>query len=278
MRIVFHKAIALAIALILGLGIYLPGCGDKKTTAPVEQMGYYVYFGDQGELNIFYRYHTGTMMLDSFYLPYNSLLDGFGISPDGKTMYLHPDDGIVEVSLDSLVVVAEHPIYLPKGGPTGNGHEVIISPDGRYLALLNRYLHLVDLTDFSVIYTDTTHYAGHGWFSQDSKSFFCSIPSNYYALEIILADVPEIRYHAFENAAVWRIKTSTKERLWFLYLGIGGGVFLFQTYDVEKDSIIFEKALNPGAGDMEVTPNGRYVIYTQPGDWGYGCLKFPRIG
>ena len=41
--------------------------------------------------------------------------------------------------------------------------------------------------------------------------------------------------------------------------------FLFAVYDVANDSIIFSDYLNPGNGKLLVTPDGRYVFYSNRG-------------
>jgi len=39
----------------------------------------------------------------------------------------------------------------------------------------------------------------------------------------------------------------------------------FEVYDVATDSIIFRDILIPGAGDIALTSDGKYVFYTNPG-------------
>jgi hypothetical protein len=276
-RVIIKAAIAVCL-LILALGIYLVGC-SKKGLEPVEYKIYYAYFGDQKAPNQYFRYNTTTFEVDTFELPYDSYYDGFCISPDGKTMYLHPDDGIVEVSLDSFVVMAEHPIYLPKNGSTGDGHEVIISPHGRYLAMLNRYLHIVDLTDYSVVYLDTTTLAVSGWFTNDSKTFFCAVPGpdRTEALEVLMDETPEIRRHIFEAGALTKIMTSADNRLWFLMLYAGDGFSVFQVHDTETDSIIYSYSRCPGSGSMAISTDGRFVAYSRPGNMLGWCSLYPYI-
>jgi len=279
MRIVFLKAAALVCALSLGLGIYLVGCCDKKITQPVEPKEYYAYFGDQQVPHTYFRYNTATLELDTFYLPYDSYNDGFCISPDGKTMYLHPDNGIVEVSLDSFVVVAEHPIVLPKGIVSGPGHQIVVSPDNRYLAVLMGNLHILDLSDFSVIYSDTSTLFANGWFTDDSRTFFCAVrgTERYEMLEVSLNDSLEVKRHLFEAGSFSQIVTSPDNRMWFLMLYAGYGFSIFQVYDIEKDSVLFSDVRCPGMGHMAITPDGRYVAYSRPGGMQGWCTPYPYI-
>jgi len=270
-----------ACVLILAFGIYLGGCDtlSVKPIEPGETPEYYAYFSDMQTRNNYFRYNTSTMEIDTFYLPYDSYYDGFGISPDGKTMYLHPDDAIVEVSLDSFVVVAEHPIDLPKGNVTMHGHEVIVSPDNRYLAVINWNLYIIDLADYSIVYSDTSTYFERGWFSNDSKSFFCAAQGEdrNEVLEIVFNDGLLVNQYQFDGGSVHHIIAFPDNDLWFLLLYPGYGIDNFQVYDRAADSIIFGRAMCPGGGYLEITPNGQYVIYSHPGSaFGY-CPPYEYI-
>lgn len=279
MRIVFLKVAAGAGALILAFGIYLAGCCNEKITNPTEPKEYYAYFADRQTPNTYYRYNTATLVLDTFYLPYDSYNDGFCISPDGKTMYLHPDDGIVEVSLDSFVVVAEHPIVLPKGLVTGPGHQLVVSPDNRYLAVLMGNLHILDLSDFSIIYSDFSTLFQRGWFTDDSKIFICSMMGQKggEVFEIRLNDSLEVKRPLSNGGSVSQIITSPDNSLWFLMLYVGYGFSIFQVYDVEKDSIVFSDIKCPGFGHMAITPDGRHVAYTRPSNLQQWCPPYMYI-
>jgi len=265
-RYLIHRT-AIIFAVMIAIALALSCTDDDKGTQPVEPTEYYAYFSDIQARNKYFRYNTSTMEIDTFSLPYDSYYDGFGISPDGKTMYLHPDDGIVEVSLDSFVVVTEHPIVLPKGNVTLGGHEVVVSPNNRYLAVLNWNLHIINLTDFSIVYSDTSTYFKSGWFSDDSKSFFCAAQGEdrNEALEIVFGDSVLVKKHRFDGGSVQHIMTSPDNRLWFLLLYAGYGIDDFQVYDREADSIIFGRAMCPGNGYLQITPYGQYVIYSHPG-------------
>jgi hypothetical protein len=279
MKKYFVNLAVVASVMILVGGIYSLGCSKKKGINPSDPKEYYAYFGDTQARNTYFRYSTSTLKIDTFSLPYDSYNDGFGISPDGKIMYLHPDDGIVEVSLDSFKVTDEHPIDLPKGGTVGPGHEVIISPDNRYLAVLNRYLHLVDLTDFSVIYSDTSTTFLNGWFANDSRSFFCAAEGvdRYELLQVGLEDSIEVILNRIEDGSVSEIITSPDGDLRFMLLYIGYGTERFQVREMPADSLVFEKVLCPAAGDLAITPDGRYVVYSQPGTMQMWCPPWAYI-
>ena len=54
----------------------------------------------------------------------------------------------------------------------------------------------------------------------------------------------------------------------FLYLNYGHPTWSFEVYEPYLDSIIFQDFLIPGAGQIAITPDGRYVFYSSPGRTG----------
>ncbi len=260
-----HRTVVICIAL-LSLGLVL-SCDDDydNPVNPIPGGEYYVYFADEQAPNTFFRYHTGTMELDSFHLPYVLGEDGFGISPDGKTMYLHPDMGIAEVSLESLTVIAEHPIDIPKGMLAYPGHQVKVSPDGQYLAILNPYLHIVRLADYSIIYADTQAVYLSGTFTADAQSFLTPRlgVSPAVVREIALGDPVGVRDHDFGGVYPWRVVATSDNSQWFVLMGITTCYDQFRAYAMPSESLLFSLDINHGHGDLVVTPDDRHAIHTQ---------------
>ncbi len=270
-----RSIMAAAGILLVSLGISC--CDDDNPVKPPPAKDYYIYFANELSPNAYYRYNTGTMQVDSFFLPYNSVFDGFGISPNGKTMYLHPDEGIVEVELDSFTVVAEHPLVLKKS--MNSKHQVLVSPNGRYLALLNEYLHIVDLNDLSIVYADTINRVGHGWFTADSRNLLCYVNdtvdqySHVYILEVNFGDTIAAVRHEFPFGVPTRIVASPDYQKWFMLMYITAGIYGFQVYELGLDSITYHHSMCFENGDLQITPDGNEVIYSyyQPGYILDGC-------
>jgi len=261
-----------------GLGVIillLAGCCDKKGPEPVQPKDYYVYFGDaEASPNTYLRYNTGTCQLDSFDLPYNSWECGFGISPDGKKMYLHPDGFIAEVSLESLVVVAEHAISIKEAHYNVVPREVLVSPDNRHLAIVSGYVHILDMADFSVVYADTQSVYKFGWFSDDGGMFLSSGRDSMdvtHVLELGLNGDYPVRKHYFDGGDPYRVIASADNRRWFMLSYLGAGVSRFRVYDMPSESLLFSISMCPSNGDLEITPGGHYVFYSQPGSLLIGC-------
>jgi hypothetical protein len=259
-------------AVVLSAGLLaLLGCGEDKPTQPTEPRDYYIYFADQMSVNHYFCYHTGTGIIDSFTLPYDSWESGFGISPDGKTMYLNPDGHIIRVSLDSYVVIAENPvdIELPH---ISRPRSIIVSPDGQYMAI-NRYdLYLLNVSDFSVVYHDTNETL-NGRFAKNGDIFICSGYDSIggYALQIDMANGFAETKWRFASGGPLHVIPDADYKRFFLYLHVYNDLFVFQVYDIASDSIIFSKSLYPGTGDMEITTDDWYIIFSQPGSWISEC-------
>jgi len=255
--------LAVIISVCVGLTVVLFACCDRenpfKPPPDTEEKDYKVYFADADHPYTYFAYHTATGVLDSFTLPYRCD-SGFAVSPDGTTMYLHTAHSVVVVDLDSLTLRAEHTLET-------KGNQMSISPDGAFLGVLHTELTIVRTSDFSVVYHGAA-YSFNGIFSSDSKTFYCATidEQNYiYLNRIRLGDSLSVDSTYFADGATWRIVPTRDESLWFLFLWIWNDIFVFEAYNTLTDSVIYRMGFAPGHGDMEITPDGRYVIFSQPG-------------
>jgi DNA-binding beta-propeller fold protein YncE len=91
-------------------------------------------------------------------------------------------------------------------------------------------------------------------------------PPDPFAYRVDLADtLSPVTRKTFPDGSPLQLVPSLDEKKWFLYLKFSTFGCLFAVYDTLTDSIIFRDYLTPGTGDLELTPNGRYVFYTNPG-------------
>lgn len=258
MDILSKAAVSAALVVVGCLCSCLTGCSEKATDPTTEGISAYdFYFVTGAEEYLYYRYNTGTMDLESFTLPYSNREGGLCISPDGKSMYLNTEGQIVKISLDSMTVKYEQPI-------SASGQELVISPDEKYIAFLLPGLHLVDLSDFSVVYTEThdTISYRNGRFSKGGEVFVCTASGSYegYVLEIDLDHGFTTSKYYFDRDWPWlAIPDAENQRL---YLGTGKA---FLIYDLTGDSVLYIRPLDFRISDMEITPDDRFVIYCQPG-------------
>ena len=255
--------LAVIISVCVGLTVVLFACCDRenpfKPPPDADTTDYKVYFNDAEHLYTYFAYHTATKSVDSFTLPYPSDR-GFAISPDGKTMYLNTGTSIAVIDLDSLVVLDERPINVI-------GYMVTISPDGQYLAVMEPELAIVQVCDFSTIFYDDG-YSGNGIFSADSKTFYCATFDSggyLFAHKISLSNTITADTIYFPGGDAWRIVPNRSQTTWFLFLWVRLDYFIFRVYDPLVDSTLFDYLFAPGHGDMLITPDGRYVVFSQPG-------------
>jgi hypothetical protein len=255
---ILSKASGVALVIAGCLGIYVTGCSDSSTgPTTVSSKAYEFYFVTGAEEYLYYRYNTGTMDLESFTLPYSNREGGFCISPNGNSMYLNCEDQLVKLSLESMMAEYEQPI-------SAGGQELVISPDEKYLAFLHPDLYLVDLTDFSIVYSDnqdTTSYR-NGRFSKGGEVFVCTAggPNEGYVLEIDLDHGFAIdRYHFGRDWPRLAIPDVANQKL---YLSASNA---FLVYDLIGDSALYSRNAYPVISDMEITPDGHSVVYCQPG-------------
>jgi hypothetical protein len=258
MRINLWKAAALVCVLLLGLGIYLAGCcDDDNPVKPVPAKDYTVYFYDavHDEGNWHFTYHPTSNTIDSVWLPYSSPPL---ISADGKKMYSwnQVDDMIDVRELDSFTLIDQLPYRAP----------LSVSPDNQLMAVRDREddLHILRTSDYSVVFSDST--LGGGVFSSNSRTFY-GLPTDGGILRIDLSDSLFTTTHfSLPFGAVTHIRPSKDETRIFLYLHRYGFNHYFAVYDIASDSLVFTEYLWPGFGELEITPGGRYVFYTNPGD------------
>jgi hypothetical protein len=123
-----------------------------------------------------------------------------------------------------------------------------------------------------------------GVFSQDGKSFYGAggwdpdAPGPPYAYWVDLSESPyAVTRTTFPDGGVWRIAPSIDEGKWFLLLQFGTFDFYFAVYDLKQDSIIFRQYLTPGSGDIELTPDGKYAFFTNPGTLLAGPTPSPFV-
>ncbi|MGH8015071.1 MAG: hypothetical protein ACREBV_02655 [Candidatus Zixiibacteriota bacterium] len=243
----------LAWAIAFGAISVLPTC-DK----PFEPVGvlkdYPAYFFDliSNDSNWYFVYHPTANTIDSIYLPYASLPI---VSADGKKLYIQ-DSGATSVAVletDSFTVIDRLP------------YEAVlsVSPDNQLIFARKNGMNLLKTSDYSVIYQDSR--IGDGRFSKNSKRLYGLSNTGRVIHRIEISD------SVFESAqfntpfgVVRDLEPSKDESKLLLYLVTTFGDY-FAVHDIALDSIIFLEAQQPGYGEMEITPNGRYVFYTDPG-------------
>lgn len=229
----------------------LPDCPAPKD--------YTVYCWDKSNEGWYFGYHPSTNEVDSFFI---SARGALVVSADGKLGYrTNRDDEYVRVvSLDSLRSgdTLQATAILPLGNVAA------VSPDGQLIVSSKGGLSILRTSDYTEIHHDSSLFGQV--FSPNSKRVYGRIRGTYNALKLDLSDsLHPVTIKEFTGYLVYDIVPSPDETKWYLYMATYTHQ-LFAVYDVEADSIIFSEAMWPGNGDLAVTPNGKYVFYTNPGN------------
>lgn len=267
MRVVLFMAGTLVLLLI---AVLLLGCGDDDNpTGPSdgELKDYVFYFtgydgNDAGSEPTYYRYYSAQQKVDTV----GSLGDRFGyglraVSADGERLYFSHEGSIHVVDSSTFETITV----------LGYSGDVVVSPDNQLIAVIGYDIWILSVPDYSVVFHDTADARTRGSaFSTNSQRFYCgsgtSGPSVYVVdLE---AEEPQLEESPlpYPELQLQKIIPSVDETKWFLYRRIRHDVFAFEAYDVGMDSLVFSLVFGPGYGDMAMTPDGRYVFFTSPGE------------
>lgn len=249
-------------AVLLTALLAVWSCGDGPT-GPGVAKDYPVYFNAGTSMRPSYRYHPRSRTVDTLILPYNSD-NTLAVSADGSTLYLAGDNGIAVVAADSLTIARVLPYHSGSGG-------VATSRDSRYVAVAGDGFFLLRAEDYSLAFSDTGQMS-HAVFSRDGTSVFCiggydpgTSHPYVYRLTILDSGFVGMRIRPNLPGLPWRIVPIPSAEKWLLLLKLGLTDYRFAVYDAASDSLVFAEDVAPGAGDIEVTSDGRYAFYSNPG-------------
>jgi hypothetical protein len=259
---VLRKAAVLAVALILGLGIYFTGCSKKGTEPEPTTKQYPVYFiaGDPNiaDDELCYQYYPGTGEIDSFPLlvwPNRHM----SVSADGKQLWISTYDTIYVFDIETKSIVGE--ISLTSGWT-----KAVFSSDNRLAAFSYTELFIIDAHDYSVIFSDTSATLfGSGHFSFNGERYYTTYNGNH-AYVIDLSDNINVTHHLFDNLGfIQEILPSIDETLWFIVTRATAYHSGFFVYDTSIDSIIYSELIAPQPVRIKRSPCGKNVYLTAGG-------------
>ncbi|MDH4033333.1 MAG: hypothetical protein OEV80_05985, partial [candidate division Zixibacteria bacterium] len=262
-RVQRHSILLLTCVLYyLGTG----GCDRSPTDPePPDPTDYIAYFADVNSDNWVFGYHILSGQLDSFQVPAlpTPRTPSLGVpeprmvvSPGGESIYLALEDSVLAVEIANPQQVE----VLPYAAEFG----VSVSPNGQYLAVLNREgLNILSTDGYSLLFHDTDRVL-FGGFSADSRVFLASHWPDYaYRLQI------EGGFNVQRRVCTpWRLGQvipSPDDSQWYLLTAHAECDAAVEVYDVNADSVI-HRSVFAGYGEIELLPNGRYIPYTHPGE------------
>ena len=262
-----RRLLVTTVGLVSAVGVFVINCDDKPTRPkpPEEPKEYSFYFLDAFSAQCF-EYSPTAGIVDSFLTPFTGSyeIQYATLSADGVTMYVTTQSALYSLDVSTLDTAR---IF-------DTDRRVIASPDGRYLILLEYPLQVLSTQDYSLVFTDTLG-VFDGTFSADGQTFYgCGHSGSGFVYELSMGG-------SFVTSASWltyRVPTtlgvSPDGAKWYLY-SIDTQhqcTYSFDVYDTLADSIIFSVPVVPGLGSLAVSPEGRFVYFTNPG---YGMMPNP---
>ncbi|MEW5993379.1 MAG: hypothetical protein AB1744_03160 [Candidatus Zixiibacteriota bacterium] len=260
MRNTKHLSTGLVLTAVALTALWLVAGCDDGPTEPKPVKDYAVYFNAwvSDQANWFFRYHPLTNAVDSFWLPY--WLESV-VSADGKTLYVsHTQGGIAVLDTDSMMLLEVLQPYL---------FPIAVSPDNRLMAVYDPSdsgLSILNTSDYSLVFHDTTQPTPVGVFSASSQRFY-GAPNSGGVYVLDLSDsLFAVRQYSVPFGSVVDLAPSPDESKLYLYLMRPVPVSAFAVRDMVADSFIFYDTITWGwdCGELEPTPDGQYVFYTDP--------------
>ena len=261
-----RRLAALSVVTFFFVVAVIVGCSKDDNPVEPAELGepedYIVYFTDSLNTSHWFSLHTATGEYDALDQPPQSMI-GVRVSADGSKLYVPAPASTTVFSSDSLKVLAQIP-YLA-------GREIVVSKDDKLIALLDDGFHVVSTTDYSLVYGDTDQ-ACSARFSSDNKTLYFAANDHWGRVELDANPVVTERYAFPPDTRGRCIIPSANESRVFLYLWnyTLQYTYTFAVYDLALDSLVFIDPIVPGAGYLEITPDGRYVFYTNGGNVSQG--------
>jgi len=259
-----------AFLVFLGLLILLGGNCTKNPTGPGSMRGSILYaivpYQYPGQSMILFIDTATDSLVDSLLIPYNAY--GWGVSPDGSTLYLLAGiggvGGGVEIDTRTKTIIYAGPLT---GRPT---------PDGRYLIYSDsRILRIIDANDRQLLFEDSVPMVvlGMGWpfderrnlvygaFYDDSQSLPRKIGAfDYRNFKLVKVITPgDLGGY---NVPVVDIVITRDGRKLYYTSSMGGRVFT--GIDLAQDRVVTLQLTN-SISYLGITPDNRSIYLTDPG-------------
>ncbi|MEP0829466.1 MAG: hypothetical protein HRF51_13185 [bacterium] len=175
------------------------------------------------------------------------------LSADGSLLYLPAEQlTVIDVKTRSLLRTVQI-----KGGL------MAVSSDNRHIAIFGDSLHIVDIASYEIVYSDTAS-VQPGRFSPKGDNLYCATSQcDILVLNITSQSVTRsvIDYPGF---CPYMISSTIDNKILFVLSYSGARNWgIFEVYDIEQDTLLFQHRLATPYGHLEVTPDGRYAVFAE---------------
>jgi len=256
-----HSRYLFTVLLVIFIITFILSCDDNPVSPKDEQPIDYVAYTYEGINHQYFEYHPLTGIIDSF-----TCEDGptwwLEASADGLFLFVATRDYVAKVDTKAKATVATLPYRADYG--------IAVSPDNQLIAfLMGPGIVIVQVSDFSAIFEDTLLDYRSVSFSTDSRRLFGYGAGSYHSVVTMDLD----NNYSLESTeltpgpVIIKILPSVEETKWFLIWRYNMWQNMFQVYDVILDSVIFQETICGGLADLLVSPDGKYVFYTEAGDY-----------
>lgn len=242
------------------------GCDDHDyPTVPGKARDYPIYFCDFADSpSELFTFYPGARRVDSVNLNWQPRT--MQVSADGRILYFNNRDGShLAVNASNLAIIAELP-----------GYVFNVSPDNELIAISNNGINILNTSNYSVVFKDSTLPRQSCVFSSDSRYFYCNASDTVYKIDLTDSSYPTTKIDITTEGSIVHVLPSVDETKLFLNVHIQTWLWAFEVYDIILDSIVFCDYLIPGYGHFTLSLDGRYVFYTNPGRT--GTDPFPLLG
>ena len=254
---------ALLVTIML---LYALACNDKPTEPPPPEpeKDYVVWFYDANTQGGVYGVHTLTGGIDSFTVPINPHY-GLDVSADGTRLYVGDGNSTYAIDLVNRYQTSAIPYPAP--------HGICVSSDGSLIALLGNDLYILSTTDYSLLFHDTSRVTDACFTSNGNVMYGVTDPVGIMRVDAD-AGFSVTRLPA-PRSGTYQVVPSRDESKLYYYSIITDCYYRIDGFDLAGDSMSFGTNVSPGWGMLDITKDGRYLVYTNSGWWLTYCWTPP---
>jgi len=250
------------IALYTGCERSCPECPTVKN--PVSD--YNVYIGGWQAGKPIVVYNTKAMaIIDTIYLDDSIAVNDLAVSADGQYVLVTTDP----LAQKRLIVYDNIFKDTIKILPVGD--KLVVSNTGAYVASLGVYadsLVFLDGRTFDPVFGDNRKFM-NSHFTLDDSLFYCVSHTNQIFIYDMSARALDtiIEYNDFGSTpSITDVLPSVEGDRLYLLASLGSYMHWLASYDPVHNSVLLRYYIGPpGAGGLEYTPDGKWVIATDPG-------------
>jgi hypothetical protein len=260
------------IAAIVAAGIFwLSGCDEECPICPGPEpvSDYDIYVGGWLPGNPIFVYNTRLQAItDSMIVADSAELWDLEVSGDGKYLLLATYDWyrakhcmLTIYDLATMDTVKNHV----------GGNKLEVSNTGKYIAVFGYKVDSIAFLDgvtFEPYFTEKRAFM-NGRFSTDDSKFYCVSRTNEIFIYDMAAKALDTVLYYYDNdgyfMAITAVQPSLDGTRLYLLASYNSVFHCIMSYLPEYDSSVLQYWIGPPGGDIRLTPDGKYVIVTDPG-------------